>query len=219
MAEGTEEPKSQPLEQPVSTAAKHPSPLEIGMYVLVAVFIFAILVFTANCAVFMVRYQRKRAPKGTSRVKTGSISGAPDWVWIGRATLERHGASDAGCNNALMAEEDFNGNQMVVPNSLPSSASSQSSRRSRSDRRSGKIDPRLDCSTSGVTGSVSASNRDSMVSTYQGSECSVRITANPLLAEEDSGMGYNEAEWDYEAMGMTYEDLMNYFDNLKESSA
>ena len=109
----------------------------------------------------------------------------------------------------------------VLPNSLPSSASSHSRSHGVGSRRSGgKPDPRLDCSTSGVTGSQStASNRDSMVSTYQGSECSVRITANPLLAEEDSGMGYNEAEWDYEAMGMTYEDLMNYFDNLKESSA
>jgi hypothetical protein len=27
------------------------------------------------------------------------------------------------------------------------------------------------------------------------------------------------AEWDYEAFGMTYHELMDYFDNLKESTA
>ncbi|CAL1535412.1 unnamed protein product [Lymnaea stagnalis] len=212
-SENTKEPKSEALEQPVSTKAKHPSPLEIGMYVLVAVFVFAILVFTANCAVFMVRYQRKRSPK-SSRVMTGSISQAPDWVWIGRATLERHGAGSAGCNHALMAEEDFNGNQMVVPNALPSD-------RQRQPRRPNSSELNVSNSTSGVTGSgssVSESNRNSMVSTYKGSECSIRITSNPL-PDNDCGMGYNEAEWDYEAMGMTYEQLMEYFDNLKESSA
>ncbi|KAI8782424.1 transmembrane protein 132E [Biomphalaria glabrata] len=208
--DATKEPKSEALEQPVSTKAKHPSPLEIGMYVLVAVFVFAILVFTANCAVFMVRYQRKRFPKN-SRVMTGSISQAPDWVWIGRATLERSGAGSAGCNHALMAEEDFNGNQMVVPNALPAERQRQSQRRPVSG------DLNVSNTTSGVTGS-SESNRSSLVSTYKGSECSIRITSNPL-PDNDCGMGYNEAEWDYEAMGMTYEQLMEYFDNLKESSA
>lgn len=146
---------------------------------------------------------------------TGSISQAPDWVWIGRATLERHGAANAGCNHALMAEEDFNGNQMVVPNALPTERHRHSARRPLSNELNDSK------STSGVTGSVTAgseSNRSSMVSTYKGSECSIRITSNPL-PDNDCGMGYNEAEWDYEAMGMTYEQLMEYFDNLKESSA
>lgn len=209
--ENTKEPKSEALAQAVNTKNKQPSPLEIGMYVLVAVFAFAILVFAANCAVFMVRYQRKCSPK-SSRVMVGSISQAPDWVWIGRATLERTGAGNAGCNHALMAEEDFNGNQMVIANG--SSSDQQRLRPSTSENAGAG-------STSGVTGSNSSgssSNRNSVISTYKGSECSIRITSNPLL-DEDCGMGYNEAEWDYEAMGMTYEQLMEYFDNLKESSA
>ncbi|GFO44202.1 transmembrane protein 132c [Plakobranchus ocellatus] len=227
----TKEPLSEALEQAVSTKAKHPSPLEVAMYVLVAVFVFAILVFTANCAVFMMRHQRKCKPhsKGlSSKVVAGSISQAPDWVWIGRATLERQGAGNAGVDHALMAEEDFNGNQMVLPNSATGSAASRHSStrklaptkvslsRSRSSSSSGSCP-----ATSASSGC--ASNRNSMVSTYQGSECSIRITSNPLpeeLVNNDlGGMGYNEAEWDYEAMGMTYEQLMDYFDNLKESSA
>lgn len=214
----TEEPLSEALEQPVSTKAKHPSPLEIGMYVLVAVFIFAVLVFTANCAVFTVRYQRKRSAKGT-HVMTGSISQAPDWVWIGRATLERHGARNTGCNQPLMAEEDFNGNQMVLPNSLPPSQVASNKQSGPPNSTKGPV--QRAGSSSGVASSGSSgsgSNRDSIVSTYKGSECSIRITSNPL-PDDDSGMGYNEAEWDYEAMGMTYEQLMEYFDNLKESSA
>ncbi|RUS89765.1 hypothetical protein EGW08_002468 [Elysia chlorotica] len=230
----TKEPKTEALEQPVSTRSRHSTPLEVAMYVLVAVFVFAILVFTANCAVFMMRHQRKCKPhaKGmSSRVVTGSISQAPDWVWIGRATLERQGAGNAGVDHALMAEEDFNGNQMVMPNSTSGSASSRhsSTRKLNTISRSGSSS-----SSSGVCPATSvssgaggtASNRNSMVSTYQGSECSIRITSNPLpddpedVANNDlGGMGYNEAEWDYEAMGMTYEQLMDYFDNLKESSA
>ena len=224
----TREPKSEALEQPVSTKTKHSTPLEVAMYVLVAVFVFAILVFTANCAVFMMRHQRKCKPhsKGmSSRVVAGSISQAPDWVWIGRATLERQGAGNAGVDHALMAEEDFNGNQMVMPNSTSGSASSRhsSTRKLNSISRSGSSSSSGGCPVTSASSGCGGSNRNSMVSTYQGSECSIRITSNPLpedVANNDlGGMGYNEAEWDYEAMGMTYEQLMEYFDNLKESSA
>ncbi len=42
----------------------------------------------------------------------------------------------------------------------------------------------------------------------------------PLPRDFDGINGnLSEAEWDYEAMGMSYEQLMEYFDNLKESTA
>jgi hypothetical protein len=135
------------------------------------------------------------------------------------------------------------------------------------------------------------SNRNSTVSTYRGSECSVRITANPLAVADDNGNVLNEdheepaaaaaaasrsearndvesgdgqkkvgcvkttavveracgpgsvawstmsreeqlreleevvasggsvTSWNYEDFGMTYGELMEYFDNLKESTA
>ena len=142
-------------------------------------------------------------------------------------------------------------------------------------------------------GSGANSNRNSTVSTYRGSECSVRITANPLATSDDNGnvvddddddddgeirqdpvdveispsgqsavattqlemmeyqgrkisracgpgslawstmsreeqlreleevvaIGGSQADWNYEDFGMTYEELMDYFDNLKESVA
>lgn len=36
--------------------------------------------------------------------------------------------------------------------------------------------------------------------------------------EEGAASG-SDFEWDYEVLGVTYEELMEYFDNLKESTA
>jgi len=72
-------------------------------------------------------------------------------VWIGPATLERNDIITS-CGRRLMSDAEFTSSQSSRPNSgsimQPSSAS--------------------------------GSNRNSTVSTYRGSECSVRITANPL---------------------------------------
>ena len=258
------------------------TPLEIGMYILLGVFCLAIIVFMLNCMIFVVRYRRKRQPKDT---RHGPVAQVDDWVWIGRATLERN-AINTTCQQALMPEADFNGNH----NTNQSQQLAAPEKPATSNRGS---------ACSGGNGS----NRNSMVSTYKGSECSIRITANPLLGgdegdsedvitEEDSAslsghsvgtvasrptpihhhhsmprpahklgrsslgprpkslprnltprpdsaiMARQEAlkqeflkqhsegatsgselELDYEAMGMTYEQLMEYFDNLKESTA
>ncbi|XP_060068724.1 transmembrane protein 132C-like [Ylistrum balloti] len=181
------------------------SPLEIGMYVLLAVFCVAICVFLVNCIVFMVRYKRKHVPKG-KRLET--VAQANDWVWIGRATLERN-AINTKCSQTLMPAEDFNGNHTPVAGGSSQNSSGQNS--------------------------AEASNRSSFVSTIKGSECSIRITANPLLEASNppSTVGeeldnnnqrrqlqqHIDPEWDYEAMGMTYDQLVDYFDNLKESTA
>ena len=77
-------------------------------------------------------------------------------MWIGPATLERNDVITS-CGRRLMSDAEFSSNQSSRPNSasfaLPSSAS--------------------------------GSNRNSTVSTYRGSECSVRITTNPLA--DDNG--------------------------------
>ncbi|CAH1801046.1 unnamed protein product [Owenia fusiformis] len=216
----------QVLQSPVS-----PTPLEIGMYVLLAIFCVAILVFLANCMIFVVRYRRKRMPREASE----SVSQAPDWVWIGSQTLERN-AINTHPVQTLVPEEDFNGNNMGNGNG-------------------GQLRGRP------VSGCSSApSNRNSQISTYKGSECSIRITANPLgdghstqssdkssgsgdasmatasptpsqnsrrslrithnpLPEENGNLTDSEFEWDYERMGLNYNQLMDYFDNLKESTA
>lgn len=93
------------------------SPLEIGMYVLLAAFCFAIVVFVVSCVVYASKF--KPQPPDSPGLLTGaavpvlagaraaanqlasgrrihhqrppreSTTNAHDWVWLGRATLER----------------------------------------------------------------------------------------------------------------------------------
>lgn len=192
--ESKEAPQQEALEQALDTDSSQVKPFFIGLYVMASV----VFVVAVSCALFTYRYyRRKHLPKSNAALQ-GSISNANDWVWIGRATLERNGAHHTRCPHTLMPEEDFNGNQMLVH--PPSSGG-------------GSV---AGCANSNA-GSAPNSNRNSTVSTYEGSECSIRITSNPLRDSAD--MGFNEAEWDYEKLGLTYDQLMDYFDNLKESTA
>jgi len=187
------------------------TPLEIGMYVLLAVSCVAITVFMVNCVVFFVRYKKKQKPRKSG--STDAIKEANDWVWIGKATLERNSVYTQS-SRTLMPEQDFNGN-VNHRNERPLSVGSTNSSSSSGSGSTGRG------STSG-----NSSNRNSVVSTYKGSECSIRITANPLMEEgamggvpEETQSEVGAPQWDYEAMGMTYDELLKYFDNLKESNA
>ncbi|KAH3887094.1 hypothetical protein DPMN_011109 [Dreissena polymorpha] len=195
-----EHPEAQQEPLRTKTVREGLTPLEIGMYVLLAVFCVAITVFMINCVVFFVRYKHKQKPRKTG--STDAIKDANDWVWIGRATLERNSVY-TDSSRALMPEEDFNGN-LSERSERPLSVGSNSSTSSRSN----------------------SSNRNSVVSTYRGSECSIRITANPLTEEgamsrlpEETQSQMGIPQWDYEEMGMNYDELLKYFDNLKESNA
>ena len=197
------------------------TPLETGMYALLGVFCLAIIVFLTNCGLFVSRYRKKRMLPADTTVSSH------DWVWIGSATLERN-AVNTQCSRALMTEEDFNGNQSRTP--------------------------------PGRRGS-NRNSATSVVSTYKGSECSIRITSNPMpdapvpaastshppggldtngnhetdpgpksrrgsgvvtnpkVRPSSSRTTKNDFTWDCESMGLSYNELMEYFDNLKESSA
>ncbi|KAA0193765.1 hypothetical protein HAZT_HAZT006098 [Hyalella azteca] len=74
----------------------HPAPLEVGMYVLLSFFGIAVVVFAASCIVYSWRGNVTRRPPPPSPMSTtdeeeltDSITNAHDWVWLGRATLER----------------------------------------------------------------------------------------------------------------------------------
>jgi len=66
--------------------------------------------------------------------------------------------------------------------------------------------------------------------------CSVDHRGQPITSEHRGGRGPmtreqrlkqleeavasgSDVEWDYDALGMTYTEVMDYFDNLKESTA
>ncbi|ESN93759.1 hypothetical protein HELRODRAFT_180628 [Helobdella robusta] len=121
-------------QHPPSLHASALTPLEIGMYTLLAVFCLAVFIFIINCAFFMAKHRRKNdsnsprknlasnrklssgIPKrkdGTVAATTAAVGAAancsPDWVWIGREILERN-AIDTACQRALMPNEKFNNN-------------------------------------------------------------------------------------------------------------
>ena len=162
--------------------------LEIGMYVLLGVFCVAMAVFLVNCAVFVMRYKKKHVSAtgggvGGGVSKRGSVTNANDWVWIGRQTLQRN-AIQTDCQQALMSQHDFSVNKTVakflLPQSNPSSNRSSTCAMGTSAISAG----------GGVGGSNGApSNRNSIVSTYKGSECSIRITPNPLQPLPQAGDG------------------------------
>lgn len=214
-------PKSEPqLQQVVKTSRL--SVLEIIMYVLLAVFCMAIIVFTVNCVVFTVRYRRKQMPKDT-RSGTEPVSSARDWVWVGQATLERN-AINTRCAQTLMPEEDFNGNQMRARLYSGTGSTGSSASASAASAASGGAANSGSGGSSG--GGAGGSNRNSTVSTYMGSECSIRITANPLPPEVATASGscstdnaWGPPEWDYEALGYTHDEFKDYLGNLKESTA
>jgi len=135
-----------------AAAGAHMSALEISMYTLLGVFCVAVVVFSVNCAIFVARFrQRKKALRGAAVAAAAGVyvdkddvdNCAPDWVWIGRETLERN-AINTACSEALMPDEDFNGNRRHSPPSPTSVALRRHA-------------------------AASSSNRNSYVSTYRGS--------------------------------------------------
>uniref|UniRef100_A0A1Y1MMI2 Transmembrane protein 132E n=1 Tax=Photinus pyralis TaxID=7054 RepID=A0A1Y1MMI2_PHOPY len=87
------------------------TPLEISMYVLLAAFCFAIVIFVVSCMVYASKFkpvepgthgltaapvalnpQKERKPRETT-------TNAHDWVWLGRATLEHTSNRSSTVNN------------------------------------------------------------------------------------------------------------------------
>lgn len=60
------------------------TPLEVGMFVLVAVFCAAMAMFVASCFVYASRYRTREYPL---QRKSQSIQNAHDWVWLGKTSL------------------------------------------------------------------------------------------------------------------------------------
>ena len=78
----------------------HLTPLEIGMYILLAVFCASMAVFMASCFVYASKIKRQEYPLNTSfsilsgngKQETGNgrktpVQNAHDWVWLGKSTL------------------------------------------------------------------------------------------------------------------------------------
>ncbi|KAH6931924.1 hypothetical protein HPB50_001662 [Hyalomma asiaticum] len=103
------------------------SPLELGLYALLGVLGLAAAVMVTGCTVLAVKYQKHAdinsttvsvQPAATAAPPTHPrrpVSSAHDWVWLGRATLERSSVNTR-CSQALVAPEDHS---KSPPTSLP----------------------------------------------------------------------------------------------------
>jgi hypothetical protein len=97
------------------------TPLEIGMYVLLAAFCFAIVVFVVSCVVYASKFKPQTSAEsalpglpvigaaraaasqfGQNRRPRESTTNAHDWVWLGRATLERAACAPQQVRNACI---------------------------------------------------------------------------------------------------------------------
>ncbi|XP_061712133.1 transmembrane protein 132E isoform X1 [Cydia pomonella] len=117
--------------------SNHMSSIEIGMYVLLVAFCFAIVIFVVSCVVYASRLKpmaARGAPAGTGRAlpavaeggrlqvaglvgttlglardkpERESTTNAHDWVWLGRATIERNGNRHSTNRNSTQPD---NGN-------------------------------------------------------------------------------------------------------------
>ncbi|XP_059054238.1 transmembrane protein 132E [Achroia grisella] len=117
----------------------HMSPVEIGMYVLLGAFCFAIVVFVVSCVVYASRLKPVGTEGGTAigrsmpamaeggRLQVAGLVGttlglardkpsresttnAHDWVWLGRATIERNGNRHVANRNSTQPVDNANSN-------------------------------------------------------------------------------------------------------------
>jgi len=101
--ENNHEPTVQARQHPAQRHHPPMTPLEIGMYVLLGAFCLAIVVFVVSCVVYASKFKEADAAARAAAhqnhhnvrlmqngtVKRESSTNAHDWVWLGRATLER----------------------------------------------------------------------------------------------------------------------------------
>lgn len=114
----------QPPRAPPAHARLHPprgggvTPLEVGMYVLLAVFGAAIVIFAASYVVYTWnvhgggKARRPPAPLSSLTPSQDSVTNAHDWVWLGRATLER--ASGVGMSPPQPPQGGFMGGSLLM---------------------------------------------------------------------------------------------------------
>ncbi|XP_053625158.1 transmembrane protein 132E isoform X2 [Plodia interpunctella] len=108
----------------------HVTPVEIGMYVLLGAFCFAIVVFVVSCVVYASRLKpatsggprpalaedgRLPAPAlGPRGRPADSTTNAHDWVWLGRATIERNGNRHPANRTSTQPTDNANSTEMRI---------------------------------------------------------------------------------------------------------
>lgn len=108
-------PNSESHEQgnPFLSFFKEISTLEIGMYVLLSTFCFAIVVFVVSCFVYaskhkIIQNENKERSNGRfpilrePRKQCEPTTNAHNWVWLGRSTMDRSSMILENANDNLL---------------------------------------------------------------------------------------------------------------------
>ena len=83
------------------------TPLEVGMYILLAVFCAAMAIFVASCFVYASKYRRQDFPLQT---KSQSVQNAHDWVWLGKSNNSSKQSVEGGSQTRM----SFAGSEMNI---------------------------------------------------------------------------------------------------------
>jgi transmembrane protein 132 len=90
---------------------------EVGIYSFFAIFGIAIIIVAVFYRIFSVKLKYKNPPETITTTRIGPITStnrpvvanANEWVWLGKATLERNSIL-TNCAQTLLPQKDFNGN-------------------------------------------------------------------------------------------------------------
>ncbi|BES97907.1 Transmembrane protein 132E [Nesidiocoris tenuis] len=219
---------------PTIVASKHIilSPLEIGMYILLAAFCFAIVVFVVSCVVYASKFKADNAGPGipnTMRPEMHSQNGmhgmrqcqttqnAHDWVWLGRSTLHvtdnpMHLAPfpprmDVSAHPHHHWDQMMDTAQEAAPPIPPHGTGADP------DEYRPPIPPHR---KPGISGPPPPPPHGAKHHHHHKGRGRKRATVlgNPMFMDNDTGLALEELN-----LGMDYNQIMHYFDNLKESNA
>ncbi|XP_038215415.1 transmembrane protein 132E isoform X1 [Zerene cesonia] len=132
---------------PRHIAQKNESQVQIGMTILLGAFCLAIMVFVVSCVVYAYKLKRVNSPGGgvcrnspgateSGRLQVTNLVGttlglakekplresttnAHDWVWLGRATIEKNGNRHPTNRNSMQPSDKGNNNQEMRITSNP----------------------------------------------------------------------------------------------------
>lgn len=205
-------------------AAPWSSTHQTGMYALLAVFSVATLFFVGNCVLFIMRC-RQHLPQHASTRQKSSESHAEDWVWLGPETLACNMIS-MECSRTLLDRCVYRDTTSLLSSMPPaysgSPATSRASHMStfKDSERSFRIinNPLEHPENCGKSYADRVNTEDDNASNTAMELCCDRESVTDTPAQ-NSLVKRRMSDLEECSVPMDYQDLMIYFESLKETVA
>ncbi|XP_073984210.1 transmembrane protein 132C dtn isoform X2 [Rhodnius prolixus] len=208
------------------------TPLEIGMYVLLAAFCFAIVVFVVSCVVYASKFKADNGPVVGGIAQEihppQQTQNAHDWVWLGRSTLHvtdnpmYQTNSFQNPNHIELASlpHHWDGTDRMIESVPPVPPHGPGALIDEDDYRPPVPPHRKHLPEQAIRKHHHHHHkpRGGMIKAprHTGGHHIKRATivGNPMFNDNDTSLALEELN-----LGMDYNQIMQYFDNLKESNA